>query len=248
MRLRSRLRRIAWLAALVSIVALATGCGLTRSPAPKSTLTDIVGPTGLSTGAPAGPVTTAGGTSPPATRTSPKTRPAKYPGCHTEGDPRAGVNTPLRLLVRDPCIRVRGIAGCIFTDKGDGDTHIALLLNAADAAKYLTPGNASWTCDSDQGSNTAPRLVIEVIPQHCVVRPDNCADRGHFTDPPIPKNGQHVTITGPWVQDTSTKQGRTLWSEIHPAWRITVDDNDDDGVPAQGTGVLEEDPDDSDGG
>jgi hypothetical protein len=153
------------------------------------------------------------------------------------------VNTPLRLIVRSPCIRVRGIAGCIFVDHGDGDTHIALLLDRKAAAKYLTPGNKSWTCDSDQGSDTAPRLVVEVIPQHCVVRRDNCADRGHFTDPAIPVNGQHVTITGPWVQDTSTRYGRTLWSEIHPAWRITVDDDDDDGVPIQGTGDFKDEDD-----
>ena len=132
---------------------------------------------------------------------------------------------------------MRGIAGCIQVDGGDGDTHIALLLSAQDAKKYLTPGNRSWTCRSDQGSDTAPRLVIEVIPQHCTVRPDNCADRGHFTDPRIPKNGQHVTIIGPWVQDTSTFRGRTLWSEIHPAWRITADRHDH-GVPVQNGGSV----------
>jgi hypothetical protein len=120
--------------------------------------------------------------------------------------------------VRSRCVRVRGVAGCIFTDKGDGDVHIALLLDPDSAAKYLTPGNQSWTC----GSNT-PRLVIEVIPQHCTARPDNCADRGHFTSPRIPLDGQHITVTGPWVQDTSKRYGRTLWSEIHPAWQITVD-------------------------
>jgi hypothetical protein len=143
---------------------------------------------------------------------------------------------------------VRGIAGCIFTDRGDGDTHIALLLESVrTAAKYLTPGNRSWTCDSDQGSDTAPRLVIEVIPQHCRVRPDNCADRGRFTDPQIPKNGQHITVTGPWVQDTSRKHGRTLWSEIHPAWRITVD-TDDPGAPITGSREYrDEEEDEADG-
>lgn len=160
-------------------------------------------------------------------------------GCHL-GDPRAGVNTPLRLIVRDPCITVHGIAGCIYEDKGDGDTHIALLLSKADAAKYLTPGNRSWSCNSDQGSDTAPRLVIEVIPQHCVVRDDNCADRGHFKDPDIPENGQHVTVTGAWVQDTSTFRGRTLWSEIHPAFRITPDPGDP-GVAVQNGGNFEKD-------
>jgi hypothetical protein len=130
------------------------------------------------------------------------------------------VNTPIRLIVRSPCIRVHGTAGCIFRDKGDGDVHIALLLDDVAAAKYLTPGNQSWTCGSE-----VPRLVIEVIPQHCTVRRDNCADRGHFTSPDIPRSGQHITVIGPWVLDTSKRYGRTLWSEIHPAWRITVDRN-----------------------
>jgi hypothetical protein len=66
-------------------------------------------------------------------------------------------------------------------------------------------------------------MVVEIIPQHCAVRADNCADRGHFTSPPTPGNGQHIAVTGAWVQDTSTKQGTTLWSEIHPAFRIVVD-------------------------
>jgi hypothetical protein len=143
------------------------------------------------------------------------------PGCHL-GDPRAGVNTPIRLIVRDPCLTVHGIVGCVYTDRGDGDTHLALLLDPDDA-KYLRPGNGVWTCSTDQGSDTAPRMVVEIIPQHCTVRPDNCADRGHFTSPPIPGNGQHIAVTGAWVQDTSTKQGANLWSEIHPAFRIVVD-------------------------
>jgi hypothetical protein len=124
--------------------------------------------------------------------------------------------------VQSPCVKVRGIVGCISVDRGDGDTHLALLLDPGQT-RYLTPGNAAWTCASDQGPDFAPRLVIEVIPQHCIVRRDNCADRGHFTDPEIPLNGQHVTIVGPWVRDTSSFHGATLWSEIHPAWQITID-------------------------
>jgi hypothetical protein len=143
------------------------------------------------------------------------------PGCHA-GDPRNGVNTPIRLIVRNPCVTVHGIVGCVFTDRNDGDTHLALLLDDRDA-KYLTPGNRAWACNTDQGSDSAPRMVVEIIPQHCTVRPDNCADLGDFTSPPVPQNGQHAAVTGSWVQDTSTKHGATLWSEIHPAFRIVVD-------------------------
>ena len=228
-------RSLAVLSAVVCLAGLVTGCVVARDQKPSTAPPTA---TTISTRVkPRTPTTPAAGS-----RLSRSASPP-YPGCRNGGDPRAGVNTPLRLIVRSPCIRVRGIAGCIFVDQGDGDTHIALLLDAKASAKYLTPGNKSWTCDSDQGSDTAPRLVVEVIPQHCVVRTDNCADRGHFTDPKIPKNGQSVTVTGAWVQDTSTKQGRTLWSEIHPAWRITVDDDGDDGVPVQGKHKFSEEGD-----
>ncbi len=146
-------------------------------------------------------------------------------GCHP-GDPRAGVNTPLRLIVKAPCVTVHGVVGCIFVDHGDGDTHLALSLDSGQS-RYLTPGNRVWTCDEDK----RPRMVIEVIPQHCTVRPDNCADRGHFRSPRIPPAGSHVYITGAWVLDTSTKHGATLWSEIHPAFRIVVDRRSRPGPP-----------------
>lgn len=240
--MQRRTRSRALIVRVVCLAQLATACGVARNPPAKSTpkteRTSKAPPSTSSLRSRTLPATGSLGTTGASSSGSPAGVP--FPGCHPTRDPRAGVNTPLRLIVRSRCIRVRGIAGCIFTDRDDGDTHIALLLASAKAAgKYLTPGNRSWTCDSDQGSDTAPRLVIEVIPQHCTVRPDNCADLGHFTDPQIPLNGQHVTITGPWVQDTSKKQGRTLWSEIHPAWRITVD-ADDVGQPVTGTHNFEQ--------
>jgi hypothetical protein len=233
-----RRRRFAQDCAFACVITVLAGCrlGATTSPAQTNSGTSPASSTAAMT-SPAAPPTRTSPASLP-TRTSPAS--PRYPGCHARGDPRAGANTPIRLIVRSRCIRVRGIAGCIHVDKGDGDTHIALLLSAKDAKEYLRPANRSWTCNSDQGSDTAPRLVVEVIPQRCTVRPDNCADRGHFTDPHIPKNGQHVTITGPWVQDTSTFHGRTLWSEIHPAWRITADE-DDRGVPVQNGGGSQRD-------
>ena len=222
------------LSGIAGVIIMLTGCAVRMgaSSSPYSTRSAPPTSTSASSTAP----------SPNSAKSSVLATP-RYPGCHTKGDPRAGVNTPLRLLVRSPCIQVTGIAGCIYEDKGDGDTHIALLLSSKDRKKYLTPGNRSWTCDSDQGSDTAPRLVIEVIPQHCIVRDDNCADLGRFHDPRIPKNGQHITVTGPWVQDTSHRYGRTLWSEIHPAWKITHDE-DDPGVPVQNGGDFEQEEDD----
>jgi hypothetical protein len=186
-----------------------TACGLAGSKS-KATLRNSSS-SSRSTSGPAKPATA------PASPTR-----AVGVGCHEKGDPRTGINTPIRLIVRARCTTVHGLAGCIFTDKDDGDTHVALLLDPGQA-KYLAPGNAAWKCSSDQGSAAAPRLLLEVIPQHCIVRKDNCADRGYFTNPKIPDNGEHITVTGPWVQDTAHFHGFTMWSEIHPVWTITVD-------------------------
>jgi hypothetical protein len=198
-------------AALAAVCALMmqTACGLTASGS-KATLRN----SSASSHSTGGTATPGAG---PATSTS-----AVRVGCHDRGDPRIGINTPIRLIVRTRCVTVHGLAGCIFTSEEDGDTHVALLLDPGQS-KYLAPGNAAWRCSSDQGSATAPRLLLEIIPQHCIVRKDNCADRGHFTDPEIPENGEHITVTGPWVQDTAHLHGYTMWSEIHPVWEIKVD-------------------------
>jgi hypothetical protein len=89
-------------------------------------------------------------------------------------------------------------------------------------SRYLTAANAVWRCRSDQGSDIAPRIHVEVIPQHCEVKETNCADLFPFKDPKIPKNGQHISVTGAWVLDASRNRGFRLWAEIHPASRIVV--------------------------
>lgn len=216
---RPRVRVRVLLGALIVVMSQLTACGLVRNPPPKSAPPSQPTPDGASTPSPSQSPTIL----PTASSASSTSRDGhKSPGCRNRENPRAGVFTPIRLTVRAACITVHGTVGCITTDQRDGDTHLAMLLDPGQT-KYLTPGNLAWACTSDQESDTAPRMVVEVIPQHCTVRPDNCADLGHFTDPQIPGNGQHVTITGAWVQDTSHFHGETLWSEIHPAWKITVD-------------------------
>ena len=139
-------------------------------------------------------------------------------GCHAyNGDPRAGVSTPGRLILEARCVTVSGIVGCIHTSADDGDTHMSLLPDAG-SKKYLTSANKVWAC----GTDPRPRLVIEILPQHCTVKPTNCADLGHFTSPKAPLNNQRVTIKGPWVLDTSPYHGATQWGEIHPAQSITT--------------------------
>lgn len=113
------------------------------------------------------------------------------------------------------CITVTGVVGCGHVSADDGDFHMRLKLDPGQD-RLLTVGNQAWTC----GSDPSPRLVLEIIPQHCVVRPDNCADLGGFTDPPIPSDGEHVSVTGPWLLDTAHFNGSTLWAEIHPVWAV----------------------------
>jgi hypothetical protein len=131
------------------------------------------------------------------------------------------VNSPSRLIVKADCVTVSGIVGCVKTSKDDGDTHLGLLLDKGQS-KYLTPANKIWACGSDQGSDTAPRIHVEVLPQHCKVLFENCADEYPYTNPKIPQNGQHVLVTGVWVLDRAHNRGVTRWAEIHPAFRITV--------------------------
>jgi hypothetical protein len=116
-------------------------------------------------------------------------------------------------------VTVHGIVGCIRSNEGDGDTSMEMLLDPGQA-KYLTPGSQVWACGSDQGSDSAPRLHLEIIPQHCRVREDNCADLFPYKGPKIPSNGEHVTVTGAWVVDTSSNRGYTHWAEIHPVFRM----------------------------
>jgi hypothetical protein len=157
-------------------------------------------------------------TSAPRTPTSPPRPP--HPGC-PPGDPLAGVSSPNRLILKAACVRVSGIVGCVKTNKEDGDTHLGLLLDKGQS-KYLRPANRLWACKSDQGSDSAPRIHVEVLPQHCRILFANCADEYPYTNPKIPKNGEHVVVTGAWVLDRAHNRGFTRWAEIHPAFRIDV--------------------------
>lgn len=75
----------------------------------------------------------------------------------------------------------------------DGDIHIDLRLDEADR-ELLSSGN-----DEVGGA-----LVVEIIPQ----------DRGVVA---LPEVGTHITVVGPWVEDTSHG-----WREIHPAWWVST--------------------------
>jgi hypothetical protein len=117
--------------------------------------------------------------------------PLPSPYCRA-GDPLAGVYHPSRLKVKSRCKLAAGVVQKVKFEEYDGDVHIDLRLDEA-YRRLLSDGN-------DQiGGN----LVVEVIPQ----------DRAHVA---IPEPNEHVTVIGPWVDDTAHD-----WREIHPAWWIS---------------------------
>lgn len=125
---------------------------------------------------------------------------------------------PQRLVVQRECTTVTGTVDCVRSEP-DGDVHIRLRVDSGFSA-LLTPGNDAEHCPGAPG----PHLVVEIIPQQCGGVPqrdaeDNCADNGGFTSPRAPAAGQHVSVTGPLVVDTSPGHGQSGsgWAEIHPA-------------------------------
>ena len=121
-----------------------------------------------------------------------RTSPPPSPYCRA-GDPLAGVYHPSRLEVKSRCAVASGAVERIKLEAFDGDVHIELRLDSA-LRGLLSRGN-----DQRDGN-----LIVEVIPQ----------DRGRVR---IPAVGQHVTVVGPWVDDTAHD-----WREIHPAWWIST--------------------------
>lgn len=91
----------------------------------------------------------------------------------------------------DPCKTVSGTVASIRKES-DRDFHINLRLDSA----------YSYLINSKNVANEHGDLVVEVIPMD--------ADKV-----PVPVVGQHITVTGAYVNDTVHG-----WMEIHPAWLI----------------------------
>lgn len=155
------------------------------------------------------------------------------------------VNGPIRHLrdrdggrTVDDCVTVRGK---VMSTKHelDGDMHIKLLLDPQ-YRSLLAPGNLYQDVPDRCGFSGRPApgcienlMVVEIIPQHCDgIYPysDNCADRGGFVDPPYPKAGDYVEVTGFAVRDFDPAHHDILrypsaadgWAEIHPATGLRV--------------------------
>jgi hypothetical protein len=115
--------------------------------------------------------------------------PAPSPYCRG-GEALAGVYHPDRLRLRSICRVAAGTVSAVKFEPFDGDVHLQLAVDPGDRG-LLAAGNRDG------------RLVVEVIPQ----------DRSTV---PVPREGERVTVVGPWVEDT-----RHGWNEIHPAWWIS---------------------------
>ncbi len=117
---------------------------------------------------------------------------ASNPYCR-RGNPLTGIYHPDRLHVRSRCRIATGTVQAIKFEDFDGDIHIDLRLDDTDRG-LLSDGNA----------RTGGNLVVEVIPR----------DRLRVV---VPEVGAHVTVAGPWVDDTTHD-----WREIHPAWWVSA--------------------------
>lgn len=114
---------------------------------------------------------------------------AQSHGGNARSNPLAGVYHPWRLEVLNPDITVSGTVERVKTEP-DHDWHISVRLNKP-YEHLINSENVRY-----EGGN----LVVEVIPM----------DQPHI---PRPYVGEHVTVTGAYVDDKDHG-----WREIHPAW------------------------------
>jgi len=112
---------------------------------------------------------------------------------------------PTRLHIVNPCITTTGVIKSINTEN-DGDFHIGLL---ADNSSLINQANIKF----ENGD-----LVLEVICQNPISRPEVGSVCNNFNHPPIsiPPVGSHVAVTGSYVLDTRNNN----WAEIHPVASI----------------------------
>lgn len=120
-------------------------------------------------------------------------------------DPKEGVYHPDRLIVRNPCLTVTGTVRLVRAEP-DGDYHIRLALDPA----YVDLVNDRNRAEQQGG------LVVEIVCDNPVSQQDalaTCASVSSALRLPPPSVGAHISVTGPYVLDTSHG-----WMEIHPLY------------------------------
>jgi len=115
------------------------------------------------------------------------------------------VYDPSRLEVIDPCKVVTGVVDELDHNE-DGDTHMLLKLDAGYEDLLLKKNKKKKEGD----------LVIEVVCANAVTdKKVGAACSGYSNKISIPSVGDHIRVTGSYVDDTHNG-----WAEIHPVSRI----------------------------
>lgn len=140
------------------------------------------------------------------------------PGCNDNNtsssctDPQSinsHVYHPARLQAVRSCATAAGIVDLVRQEP-DGDLHIRL---------HLDPAYANMT-NSANDQYQYGDLVVEIICVGTVTQADAVDACMNYQNPiTVPTNGQHITVTGPYVLDTE----HSYWAEIHPVYSLKVD-------------------------
>ena len=118
------------------------------------------------------------------------------------------VYNPYRLQIIKSCITASGVVDNILQE-ADGDYHLRLALDS----QYSNLTNNA----NDQYQNYD--LVVEIICALPVNQPDAVSACQTYTNNiTIPSINDHITVTGPYVLDTSHNN----WAEIHPVYTLTI--------------------------
>jgi len=114
-----------------------------------------------------------------------------------------------RLQIVKSCITASGTVDRVI-EEADGDVHLRTNLDQA-YSNLTNSGNEGYPNYGD--------LVVEII---CVTPPSQTdaisACQNYTNQIPVPSEGQHITITGPYVLDTN----HSYWAEIHPVYSLVI--------------------------
>jgi hypothetical protein len=127
--------------------------------------------------------------------------------------PKQGVYSPDRLILLKACQSVTGIVVEVHPPSPDGDHTFNLRLDAA----FASLENAKNVAEGG--------LHIEIVPpdQPGCVKGQTVFAGGQNLGPcsgadiPLPRVGQHIQVTGAYVQDTGNG-----WNELHPIWQLQL--------------------------
>lgn len=125
-----------------------------------------------------------------------------------KADTRDHVYNADRLHLIDSCIKVTGTIESVRYE-ADGDLHVLLRLDPAFVG-LTNDGNTRY----QRGDLVVEPVCVNVPTQRDAI--STCDDTlpGGID---LPKVGQHVSVTGPYVTDSQHHD----WAEIHPAWAIS---------------------------